>query len=68
MSDINSVSVYDGRDRIGIVIRRAGGVDAFDQVGAHLGTFPNIKAAAAAICNPRSSSCVRDPSERGGGG
>jgi hypothetical protein len=62
-------SIYDGRDRLGSIVQRTTRrFDAFDQSGGHLGTFDSVKAASAALSNPRSCTCVRDPSERGGGG
>jgi hypothetical protein len=60
------LSVYDGRDQIGSVVARGKSVDAFDRSGVHLGTFPTLKAASAALSGPRDSSCVRDHSGRGG--
>jgi hypothetical protein len=65
---VREFAVYDGRDQLGAVVERNGGVDVFDPVGVHLGTFPNVKAAAAALSLPRSSSCVPHQRERGGGG
>lgn len=60
-------SIYDGRDRLGSIVQRAKRrFEVFDQGGCHLGTYASLKAAASAISNPRSCSCVRDHSERGG--
>jgi hypothetical protein len=59
------LSIYDGRDRIGAMIaRRAGGVEAFDVHGVHLGSFNSVKAATAAINTSLSSSCVCDTNAR----
>jgi hypothetical protein len=57
-------SLYDGRDRIGAMIARAGGVDAFDVHGVHLGSFKSVKAATAAINTSLSSTCVFDTNAR----
>lgn len=63
------LAIYDGRDRLGALVQRGKAVDAFDPSGCHLGTFPSIKAAAAAIVghHSRSVPCVRDQGERGRG-
>jgi hypothetical protein len=67
MTDL-SVSIYDGRDRLGSIVQRTNRrFEAFDPAGCHLGTYESLKAAAAALNSPRSSSCVRDISGRGGG-
>lgn len=42
------------------MIARPGAVDAFDVNGCHLGSFKSVKAAAAAINQSRTSSCVPD--------
>jgi hypothetical protein len=47
------LSLYDGQDRIGVVIARPGAADAFDTYGVHLGTFRTVKAARAAFANVR---------------
>jgi hypothetical protein len=65
-SEDNRISVYNGREWIGGIIQRPSGFDAFDLSGVHLGMFPTVKAAAAAVSTPRSSSCVRDQSEHVG--
>lgn len=44
-----TLSMYDGRDQIGMVIKRGGRCDAFDVHGVHLGTFPKLKAATSAV-------------------
>jgi hypothetical protein len=54
------LSYHDGTERIGAMIARAGGVDALDQAGSHLGTFKSVKAAAAAINQSRNCTCVPD--------
>jgi hypothetical protein len=59
------LSLYDGQDRIGLIVDRGGGhVDAFDTSGILLGTFKKIKAAANAVSLSRSVSCVPDTSAR----
>ena len=40
------LAVFDGRDRIGMLIQRNGRCDAFDAYGVLLGTFANVRAAA----------------------
>ena len=64
MSTERHLSYYDGADRIVAMIARAGGVDAFDQAGCHLGTFKSVKAAVAAINTSLVCSCVGDTSAR----
>jgi hypothetical protein len=67
MTDL-SVSIYDGRDRLGSIVQRATRrYEAFDVGGCHLGTYESLKAAAAALSNPRPVPCVRVISGRGGG-
>ena len=58
------LSIYDGRDRIGMVIACGDRCDAFDVSGVHLGTFKKVKAAADAVTLSRSSSCVPDTNGR----
>jgi hypothetical protein len=54
------LSLYDGRDRLGVVIQRNGRCDAFDIQGVYLGLFPTLKAAIAAVNTSLSCSCVSD--------
>jgi hypothetical protein len=57
------LSLYSGRDPLGMVIERAGGVDAFDGNGVHLGTFRTIKAASDAVSLSRFDSSASPVSE-----
>jgi len=59
-----NLSIYNGTDRIGLVIEHDGRCDAFDVHGVHLGTFKRRKAAADAVSLSVVSSCVPDTSER----
>jgi hypothetical protein len=63
-ADERVLSVYDGADRLGMVVQRNGCVDAFDVNRVHLGTFKKIKAAADAVSSSLLRSCVGDPSAR----
>jgi hypothetical protein len=58
------LSVYDGRDRLGMVIQHNGRCDAFTVEGVYLGSFRKLKAAADGVTLSRSSSCVPDTSGR----
>ena len=59
------LSIYDGQDRIGLVVDRGGGhLDAFDVSGIRLGTFKKIKTAANAVSSSSLCSCVGDLSAR----
>ena len=65
MSEI-SVSIYDGRNGLGSIVQRTTRrFEAFDRSGCYLGTYASLKAAAAALNNPRPS--PYDISGRGGG-
>lgn len=67
MSDTERhLHLYDGLDRIGLVVDRGGGVvDAFDVSGVHLGTFKKVKVAVAAVnTSVPLRSCVADLSAR----
>jgi hypothetical protein len=59
------LSIYDGTDRIGMVIERHGRCDAFDVHGNHLGEFKKRKAAADAVSLSAVSSCVPDTNGNG---
>jgi hypothetical protein len=48
-SKARELSIYAGRDCVGMLIVRNGRVDAFDAQGRRLGTFENIEAATEAI-------------------
>jgi hypothetical protein len=63
MTDPRQLSVYDGQDRLGMVIKHDGRCDAFD-IHVLLGTFQKIKAAAAAVTLSAVRSCVADTSAR----
>ena len=41
--------VFDGADRVGSLVERAGGFEAFDLAGRHLGAFADLRAAVRAI-------------------
>jgi hypothetical protein len=58
------LSIFDGRDRIGMVVERNGSVDAFDVNGVHLGTFKKIKPAVSAVNSSLPCSCVCDTNAR----
>lgn len=59
------LSLYDGRDLIGMVVDRGGGhVDAFDRTGVHLGTFKKQKAAVSAVNSSLPCTCVCDANAR----
>ena len=58
------LSLYDGRDRIGMVIACGDRCDAFDVHGVHLGSFRKLKAAVSAVNSSLVSSCVCDTSAR----
>jgi hypothetical protein len=66
-SPARELSVYDGQDRIGMLIARAGSFDAFDQSGIRLGSFKKLKAAADAVSSSQSTSCAREAMQRGPG-
>jgi hypothetical protein len=63
MTEARQLSLYDGQDRIGMVVERNGRCDAFDVHGIHLGTFPKMKAAVSAV-NSSLPVCVCDTSAR----
>jgi hypothetical protein len=56
--------VYDGRDRVGLVIQRAAKCDAFDASGVFLGTFKKLKSAVDAVNLSRSVFCIPDSDGR----
>jgi hypothetical protein len=58
------LSLYDGQDRVGVVIARPGTLDAFDVYGVHLGRFKTVKAATSAINTSLSGACVGDTNAR----
>lgn len=62
------LSIYDGRDHIGMVVDRGNVCDAFDVSGVHLGTFKKLKAASDAVNSSRLVSCVPDNNGRMDGG
>jgi hypothetical protein len=43
------VTVFDGADRVGSLIERAGRFEAFDLAGRRIGSFPTLLAASRAI-------------------
>ncbi len=45
----HALTVFDGADRVGSLVERAGKFEAFDIEGRHLGTFPDLRAASRAI-------------------
>ena len=59
------LSVYNGRDRIGMVITGGARSDAFDVFGCYIGSVKKMKAAAHAVVLSRSSSCVPDDGKSG---
>jgi hypothetical protein len=66
MSADRHLSLYDGLDRIGMVIERGGCVDAFDVNDVHLSTFKKTKAAisaVSAIASPERMRCQRAPGQ-----
>ena len=58
------LSIYDGRERIGMVIEGGARCDAFDVAGVYIGSFNKLKAATDAVVLSRSSSCVPDTNGR----
>ena len=46
-----ALAVYDGQDRVGSVVERDGGFDAYDASGRHLGAFLSRREAMRAIPN-----------------
>jgi hypothetical protein len=70
MANDHTLSIYDGRTLIGIVIGAEKQWQALDAHGNPLpGAFKSRKAAVAAVNSPSYVHCVRDCSgERGGGG
>jgi hypothetical protein len=45
----HALSVFDGADRVGSLVERAGEFHAYDVDGRHLGAFTDMRAAARAI-------------------
>ena len=64
MTEERHLSIYDGTDRLGMVIKTAGRCCAFDVHGVYLGTFKKLKAAADAVSWSRVVSCIPDTSAR----
>jgi hypothetical protein len=45
----DALTVYDGADRVGSLVERAGEFHAYDVDGRHLGAFADMRAAVRAI-------------------
>jgi len=45
----HTIAVFDGADRAGSLVERAGKFEAFDLAGRSLGTFPDLRTAARSI-------------------
>jgi hypothetical protein len=54
----STLSLYDGRDLVGVVLDHGDGCEAFLATGARLGSFKDRKAAIAAINSALECSCV----------
>lgn len=63
----STLSLYDGRDLVGVVIDHGDRCEAFMATGARLGEFKTRKAAIAAINLSCPGSCVADARMDNGG-